>query len=741
MNMNKFWNLEKIIFFLSGLLFFVPLIIWRNSSYPFISYKAFTIQFLALLIAFVYFLLLLSKFKKARPWWSWLGFVVLCFEAVILISSWTGVNELRSWWSREERMTGLFLVSHYFLLYAVWRSVLNKEQWVKLWKFFVLLGSVVLFIALLQVVKPDLLLNLGSERIGSTLGNPVFLAGYSTFLFFSYLYFLYTDRRRITKWFWIGLAALSVAVVFFTQTRGDMIGLYLGILFLLSGALYIRFNYLSSRQKKYSLAVIVVLLATPFLLFFLRESKIIKSVPGLGRLFSTPLEQSTGGTRLIMWEVALKGWQERRLLGWGWENYYDLANKHYDPRLLRYGHGEEWTDNAHNVILNTLATTGIVGLAFYTAIYIFIFFSLFRKFRGFEGDKQVLALLLGAFIFSHFTRNVFVFEDLSSYLVLFWLLSGTDIIFNKGNSVQTLPINSRSSSRHFLLLKRALQGVLVLAAFFSLAMLFYRFTYIPFKADQLAVRAVNKSMTDFKTALEIHRSAIKIDKNPYRPDIAFDYGQFMLVWLSNNRDFPFTDYRALAMEMYEVGAKALGAHLSTYPNDPRAGMILARAYLDGYEFWQNPSYLLHAETVFKQSLQFSPRRQTLYYGLIDTKRAQQNYKEALKLAEEVLSLDKEVAESYWYVAKIYSDLGKNDEAYKYAKIAEEKGYQFSHKDLAIAFKLFLKANDGETLAGRVERSIRQSSRPNPVLLEDYTQYLISVNKTEEAGYWKSKFGN
>jgi 4-amino-4-deoxy-L-arabinose transferase-like glycosyltransferase len=126
-------------------------------------------------------------------------------------------------------MLGFFTIMHYGLYYLICSAVLkNWLEWKKALRVFLCAGSVVMFIGLLQVINPDLLLNQGSERVASTLGNPIYVGGYGLFLMFvAYLLYSKEDNKlwRITS---VLLGLLALAGTFYSGTRGSLLGLAIG---------------------------------------------------------------------------------------------------------------------------------------------------------------------------------------------------------------------------------------------------------------------------------------------------------------------------------------------------------------------------------------------------------------------------------------------------------------------------------------------------------------------------------
>jgi hypothetical protein len=58
----------------------------------------------------------------------------------------------------------------------MWRTALRV---------FLVAGTLVMLVGMLQVLKPDFLLNQGDKRIIGTLGNAIYMGGYGLFLMFA----------------------------------------------------------------------------------------------------------------------------------------------------------------------------------------------------------------------------------------------------------------------------------------------------------------------------------------------------------------------------------------------------------------------------------------------------------------------------------------------------------------------------------------------------------------------------
>ncbi|MDQ5957347.1 MAG: hypothetical protein QG614_322, partial [Patescibacteria group bacterium] len=107
------------------------------------------------------------------------------------------------------------------------------------------------------------------------------------------------------------------------------------------------------------------------------------------------------------------------LLGYGQESYPKVFAENYDARMYAQ---ETWFDRAHNVFMDWLVAGGIIGLIAYLSLY---FTSIYMLWFA-KGHKNIelseRTLLTGAMI-AYFIHNIFVFDNLISYIIFVTLLA------------------------------------------------------------------------------------------------------------------------------------------------------------------------------------------------------------------------------------------------------------------------------------------------------------------------------
>lgn len=126
--------------------------------------------------------------------------------------------------------------------------------------------------------------------------------------------------------------------------------------------------------------------------------------------------------RIAHWVAAVRMWEQAPWLGIGPGNY---ATLYPAVRLPRW---EEPLGHAHNIYLNTLAETGVVGLGFYLTLWIVIVIWVWRQWQSANQQQAhwYAALALGVLgVVGHITVHNF-FDNLfvqGSYLqIAFWLV-------------------------------------------------------------------------------------------------------------------------------------------------------------------------------------------------------------------------------------------------------------------------------------------------------------------------------
>ncbi len=420
MHLNKTlqWVIIGGLFVTPFIAFFVP----YSMFFPFISGKNFLFRILIELIGACWLLLCI----RDRSYWprrSWIMYAAGAFLAVLAVADIFGANFSRSLWSNYERMEGLITHIHLFAYFVILGSVLGtaqlRERSEHLWYAFLhtTIGASVLMalFALLQV-SGKLAINQGSVRVDGTLGNAAYMAIYLVFHIFFIAYFaLRRGTPQYLRWTYGIIALFEGVMLYFTATRGAIIGLVLGVI-VFAGIYLIKekhSHFGRTCAKGFLGAVLIVVLG----FLAVQKTAFVKNSPVLSRFTVSELLH-TVSIRSTLWHMAYEGWKERPVLGWGQDNFNLIFNQQYDPAL--YGQ-EQWFDRAHNVFFDWLTAAGLLGLLAYLALYGAGVRAVWRA-REEDISSAGKAVLIGLFV-AYFVHNFTVFDNVISYLLFFTLLA------------------------------------------------------------------------------------------------------------------------------------------------------------------------------------------------------------------------------------------------------------------------------------------------------------------------------
>ena len=213
----------------------------------------------------------------------------------------------------------------------------------------------------------------------------------------------------IAKKRWIGIitALMSVFAVMMSGSRGALIAFILGIVVLLI-----------SKSRFYKIMPIIVVLI--LFLVILSQVKNWQSKSNFSYVNPTPAvrlldtsDSSSIRTRVEIWRLAFKSWSENTttiLFGTG--NLQLAMQSHLDTRAIGAGFTKQTITHAHNLWLQTLGESGLIGLLALLGLWIWVFINAWKKL-----DATALAILVGISIINSLDYLFFF----SSVQCMFWM--------------------------------------------------------------------------------------------------------------------------------------------------------------------------------------------------------------------------------------------------------------------------------------------------------------------------------
>lgn len=406
---------------------FVVFIITTSLFFPFIAGKNFFFRIVVEIIAGSWLALALV-YPRYRPRREWLLAAFAVFVIIMAVADAQGVNPFKSFWSNYERMDGWVTLAHLFAYFVVAISVMNTQKlWDYLWHTSLAVSVGVSGYGLLQLAGL-VTINQGGVRLDATFGNATYLAVYMLFnIFIAALLWtrswvrrgegpstsLRTSKRLAPSLLYGGVIVLDFLILFFTATRGALLGLIGGAV--LSTLLTIGVVPRSRMAWRAAAAVgAIIILGIGFWAF--RDAAWIQRIEPLQRLATISFSDGTTISRFMNAGMALKGFEEKPILGWGQENYAIVFDKYFDPGM--YGQ-EPWFDRVHNIILDWLVAGGILGLLGYLSLYGFALWCLWRKDAFAPAERSILTGLLAGYFF----YLLFTFDNITSYLLFATVLA------------------------------------------------------------------------------------------------------------------------------------------------------------------------------------------------------------------------------------------------------------------------------------------------------------------------------
>ena len=409
------WSVLLIPFYVAGSMFF-----------PYITGKNFAFRIIVEII-FALWVYLAFIDAKYRPKFSWISVSVAIFVFIMALADIFAVNPLKAIWSNFERMDGFITLIHLLMYLMVFGSVMKSEKY---WLWFFrssVISSMAMIIFVIQEWQKT-----GISRVSVTLGNPIYVAVYFMFNFFFVLILLYKDviiksentPRPLKTIFnnWLTYAySLALFICAFgiwrTSTRGVILGLLGGLI--ITSIIIAIFEKKNKFIKNSSITTLVIIALLIGGFFAVKNTQFVKNNVTLSRLAAISWNDvnGQGQARQYVWPMAIKGFLERPILGWGQDGFNNIFNKYYDPRMYNQ---EQWFDRAHNTPLDVLVAGGALGLLAYLSIFIAALFVIIKKKNNLEITE--IGLIVGL-LAAYFAQNIFVFDNLTSYFFFFIILS------------------------------------------------------------------------------------------------------------------------------------------------------------------------------------------------------------------------------------------------------------------------------------------------------------------------------
>ncbi len=450
---------EFLKYAIIGLVFLVPfadLIIGDTLYFPFITGKGFFARAIIIIIAILY-TSLVTRDRSYLPKKTFIVWSATAFILVLLAATINSIDPWKSFWSNQERMEGFVTLAEMFVLFIASAGVFgnaftqkSKEKNITsgspsdfgVWKWFL---NTMLALSVIMGIYAFSKLDTAQSggRIFGTLGNSSYLGGYALVHFFLAMYlaidiikrmafsvkkvpakirenFIFTDVALSLVY--VVVAIFNLAVLYQTGTRGSFVGLLIGLL--ITAIIWSIFERKLPLFRWIGIVSIIAVVAVVGFLGVNKDSPFVKNnqLPNrFAQLITWDIGKvlaDQGHSRTMLWKMSYQGVKERPLLGWGQDNFSYVFAKYYDPAMYAQ---EQWFDRTHNVFFDWLIAAGFLGLLAYLILFFSAIYTLWKK----ENDNWSVterAVITGMLV-AYFVHNIFVFDNLASYIFFFTILA------------------------------------------------------------------------------------------------------------------------------------------------------------------------------------------------------------------------------------------------------------------------------------------------------------------------------
>ncbi|MEK7120525.1 MAG: O-antigen ligase family protein [Patescibacteria group bacterium] len=638
-------TLKNIVIWGMFVLPFLPLLVTSSLFFPYISGKNFAFRMIMELVFFAWLSLAVMK-EEYRPKWNWLLGVISIFTAVILLADIFSIYPYKSFWSNFERMEGFVTIAHLWAYFVVVTSMFTKELWNKFINTWLVSSALISIYAILQVMGV-LAIHQSGTRVDATFGNATYLA---VFALFNIFFCIYQYIKSEDKNYKIGYGALAMVLLFVlynTATRGAILGLIGGVI--LTAVLIVLTAKENPKIRQTSFIVLGVVFVVLSIFLSLKNTSIVRESPVLGRFASISLEEATTKSRFLVWGMAMQGVKERPILGWGQESFNYVFNKYYDPQMYAQ---EQWFDRTHNVISDWLIAGGALGLLSYLSILFFAFFYIWKADIP-NTEKSILTGLLAGY----FAQNLFVFDQIISYLLFFSLLGYIHYMAPHKDVWQ------RRYDSGFI--ERIITPSAVVLFIFT----FYFVNVGGIMQGRTFVRALDAQAGEFEKNLVLFKKALAYD--------AFgtsEVREYLAETTNSIRKSGAPD--ALKQDFFTLANSELDKQISETPQN-------ARYYVFKGSLLTNFGQYKEALAYFDNALGLSPKKQYIYFSIGSLHILLNDYIKAEKILEEAFLFEpkSDSARMGYATGLIYND--KVDKAKEI--LVERFGYIPADERLIKAF--------------------------------------------------------
>lgn len=585
----------------------LALVVIPGFYFPFVTPRTVLFRILTLIASAC--LLLLTRTHRVRgadvrdP----ILIALVSYLVVSVISAFLGVAPWRSFFGDFERMWGVLTIAHFVLYYALLRTFFRAQDWPTFFNVVLIAGGLACATALVQRM-------FGVTRPAGSMGNPGYLAIYSFMLSVIAISGLRRGsqlNRKAALWaLAMGVAGFSVAA-----TRGAMVGAGIAAVWAIANSG--RLDRARLRRTAGALLLLGISVAV------IAQTSYVRYLPLMVQRVFTTSTRGADSVRLFTWRSAVDAAADRPIFGWGPENTTPAFNLNFDPAYYRLLPKGDRLDRFHNAYLEALATTGVLGLVAFLAIWVAAALVLRAGYKQ-NRIARTDYLLLGTVLIANAGYFFFWFEDLPSFALLIAMLA---YLRSQAQQQPLFNFQPDDSARPII----ALSGLLAIVAYSVMHCI------VPLRAARYLEQADGKRGLSVEQRVSMFEKALH-PMVPQRMHTILRYSNFVRALSDDAAQIKRDPYRSAFLQS---AIKRLNAQVAQEnARDPLNDIwpvISAQLAITELAIWRSPLAYYAALSAYEKAIALSPERvrhrlslAKTYLLARDTARALQQYRTVVK---------------------------------------------------------------------------------------------------------------
>jgi len=405
-----------------------------------------------------------------------------------------------------------------------------------------------------------------------------------------------------------------------------------------------------------------------------------------------------------------------------------VFNKYFDPLFYSYAASEPFFDRAHNHYLDILSTIGVLGLASYLLLIIFIYWYLFKGYKNNKIGKRELQLFSAIFT-AYFVHLFFVFDDINSLIFFFAILGFLEYKINQNKIFNFF---DEDSTQDIIRIPIALIfiGAIIWAG------LVININIV--KSSKNTLKATYfEEINDFESASKYYIDSISDSTIP-KMSSTRRFLDFAVVMANNKFLMQDAKQKKLFVNNIKIIQSSLEKEVKSNKFEPRLFADLAMAHTAKYVIENQELDKDLAIAYVKQAISLSPQRPQYYNLLSESYVIFEEPELAVQAAEISFLMNQNYNQTYAYLIRAYTEIGNLDKAFSFFEESIKMGYDKKIDDPAAKLgKKFIEKGEPEK-AELIYNLWLDNSPENSKVLINLTITSLILGKNDEAILYAKK---